>query len=192
VDLTVFQVEFHSGDELEVHVIPQHEHLEREFRIDDDIVLPVGSQYDFTRYRLQASTAAQRVVAVGGQFEIGRFYSGRRREVGLTLTLRPRPGMLASLEGEWNGLDLAEGRLRTNLYRGVLDTQFSPWISLGNTVQFDSVSRLLGWQSRFRWILRPGDDVYLVYTHNWLDNGLEGWRTQDRRAASKVMYTHRF
>lgn len=191
-DLTVFQVGFHSGDEIQVHVIPQRERLERQFQIHDDIVLPVGSQYDFTRYRLQASTADQRVIAVGGQLEAGRFYSGRRREVGLTLTVRPRPGMLASLESEWNDLDLAEGHFRTSLYRAVLGTQFSPWISLGNTVQYDSVSRLLGWQSRFRWILRPGDDVYVVYTHNWLDAGLEGWRTLDRRAASKVIYTHRF
>jgi hypothetical protein len=191
-DLTVFQMELHSGDEIEVHVIPQHERLEREFRIHDDVVLPVGSRYDFTRYRLAASTADRRVIAVGGQLEAGDFYSGRRREVGLTFTVRPRPGLLASLESEWNDLDLAEGHFRTSLYRSGLSTQFSPWISLGNTLQYDSVSRLLGWQSRFRWILRPGNDVYLVYTHNWLDDGLEGWRTLDRRAASKVIYTHRF
>ena len=55
-----------------------------------------------------------------------------------------------------------------------------------------SVSAVLGWQSRFRWILRPGSDVYVVYTHNWLDDPLSRFTTLDRRIASKVLYTHRF
>jgi len=33
----------------------------------------------------------------------------------------------------------------------------------------------------------------VVYTHNWLDDPLlSRFTTLDRRAASKVMYTHRF
>ena len=72
-------------------------------------------------------------------------------------------------------------------------TQFSPWISLANTIQYDSVSREIGWQMRFRWILKPGDDIFFVYTHNWLDD-LDARRYQslDRRAAMKVVRTWRF
>jgi hypothetical protein len=70
--------------------------------------------------------------------------------------------------------------------------RFNPWVSVANSVQYDSVSRVLGWQSRFRWILRPGNDIYFVYTHNWL-NDLNGHRsTLDRSAATKIVYTHRF
>jgi hypothetical protein len=61
-----------------------------------------------------------------------------------------------------------------------------------NSFQFDSQSRVLGWQGRFRWILRPGNDLYFVYTHNWLDNPLLGFNTLDRRASTKGIYTHRF
>ena len=32
----------------------------------------------------------------------------------------------------------------------------------------------MGWQSRFRWIMRPGNDLYVVYTHNWLDDPVAG------------------
>jgi hypothetical protein len=42
-------------------------------------------------------------------------------------------------------------------------------------------------------IVKPGSDLYFVYTHNWVDNPLENrFNTLDRRAASKVLYTHRF
>ena len=54
-------------------------------------------------------------------------------------------------------------------------------------------SRVLGWQSRYRWILTPGNDLYVVYTHNWVDDPLlDRFGTLDRRATSKVLYTHRF
>jgi len=55
------------------------------------------------------------------------------------------------------------------VFRVRADTQFSPWLSLANNLQYDNVSGLLGWQMRFRWIRRPGNDLYRVYTRNWRD-----------------------
>jgi hypothetical protein len=56
------------------------------------------------------------------------------------------------------------------------DLQFSPWISWVNNVQYDAQRSLIGWQSRFRWILRPANDLSVVYTHNWLDERLYTFR----------------
>ena len=75
----------------------------------------------------------------------------------------------------------------------IADSQFSPFMALVNNIQFDTVSRVLGWQSRFRWIVKPGNDLYVVYTHNWLDDPVaDRFATLDRKFASKVLYTHRF
>ena len=57
-----------------------------------------------------------------------------------------------------------------------------------NRIQYDSLSQGLGWQMRFRWITRPGDDLFIVYTHNWVERAFE---TLDRRAAVKVVRTLR-
>jgi hypothetical protein len=68
-------------------------------------------------------------------------------------------------------------------------------MALVNNVQYDTQSAVIGWQSRFRWIVRPGNDIYVVYTHNWRDEPLDNTRrfqTLDQRAASKVIYTLRF
>jgi hypothetical protein len=54
------------------------------------------------------------------------------------------------------------------------------------------VSGILGWQARFRWILQPGHDLFFVYTHNWREPEPERFATLDRRAVSKIAYTHRF
>ena len=46
----------------------------------------------------------------------------------------------------------------------------------------------------FRWILTPGNDIFIVYTQNWTDpsDPAFGFRTLDRRGATKAVYTKRF
>ena len=95
--------------------------------------------------------------------------------------------------GEWNDIDLAEGSFTTTLYRVVGETQFTPWMALVNNIQYDTQSAVLGWQSRFRWIITPGNDLYIVYTHNWLDDAVANrFSTLDKRFATKALYTYRF
>ena len=109
--------------------------------------------------------------------------------------MRPRRGIAFTLEAEHNVLDLAEGSFTTDVFRAVAETQFSPWLSVGNNLQYTTASRLLGWQMRMRWIRRPGNDLYLVYTHNWreiLEVGARRFGTLDNRLATKLVYTLRF
>ena len=84
------------------------------------------------------------------------------------------------------------GRVHDACLPTAVNAQFSPWISIGNNLQYDNVTKVLGWQARFRWILRPGNDFYIVYAHNWRELEPERFATLDRRAVSKIAYTHRF
>jgi hypothetical protein len=123
----------------------------------------------------------------------------------LTTIVRPRPGISLSVEGEWNDVRLPEGHFSTRLLRSVVSAQPSPWVSFVNNLQYDTVSRTLGWQLRFRWISRPGDDVYVVYTHNWMDDDPttlaastiaryepRRFQTLDRQATVKILRSYRF
>jgi hypothetical protein len=93
------------------------------------------------------------------------------------------------LSSEWNQVDLDAGSFSSNVYRLTGEAQFSPFVTIVNNFQYDT----LGWQSRFRWIVTPGNDVYVVYTHNWLDDPLlSRFSTLDKRFASKILYTYRF
>jgi hypothetical protein len=193
VDLTLFDMQFHSGDSFGIQMSPSHERLDEPFRLSSDITLPAGNEYTFTRYQLRAQTANRRVLAFNGRYEAGDFYSGTRNEKVVNLTVRARPGVIVYLTGEWNTIKMPEGAFTTRLYRIVAETQFSPFIALVNNVQYDTQSSVIGWQSRFRWIVRPGNDVYLVYTHNWLDDPVVSrFSTLDKRFATKLLYTYRF
>jgi hypothetical protein len=193
VDLTLLQMNLHTGDNFSISTSRKYERLDEPFDLTDDIVLPMGSEYTYSRYRIWMQTANRRMIAVNGRYDSGEFYSGDRTERVVNLTVRARPGLIVGVSGEWNSVDLPEGSFMTRLYRLNAETQFTPYIALVNNVQYDSQSAVMGWQSRFRWILTPGNDLYLVYNHNWLDDRrLDRFSTMDRRLASKVLYTYRF
>ena len=195
IELNLLDLNTHSRESLQFEVSPNYERLTEDFTVHPGVVLPSGEEYTFLRYRLGGSTSANRVLSTRADLEWGGFFSGHLKEASIDLFVRPRPGLKVTLEGEWNWVDLPEGNFKARLYRTRVDLQFSPWAQFSNTTQFDSVSGLLGWQSRFRWILRPGNDLFLVYSHNWIDDPLDpqgSFQTLDRSAAAKFVYTHRF
>jgi len=191
--VTLLRVGLHSQETIQFTAFQQHERLDEPFEIEDGVTLPLGASYTFSRFRAFAQTASRRVLAVSGRYGVGNFYSGTRTDRQVNLTVRARTGVIIGLNSQWNSIDLPEGQFSTRLFRLNAETQFSPYIALVNNVQYDSQSAVLGWQSRFRWILTPGNDLYVVYTHNWLDDSdRDRFSTLDRRLASKVLYTYRF
>jgi len=193
VGMTLMNLQLQSQDQLMVEASYNHERLDAPFPITPGITLPMGGVYTYSRIAVAGQTANRRVLALNGRFETGDFYSGTRRQTVAGLTIRARPGYIISLNGEWNAVDLAEGRFTSNVFRVIADSQFSPFMAVVNNIQYDTVSRVMGWQSRYRWIMRPGNDLYLVYSHNWLDDAVaRRFVSIDRKFASKVLYTHRF
>jgi len=191
-EFKVFELQGHSGDNFAITVTPNYERLEEDFEISTGVVLPAGSEYRFTRIHFNGSTANRRVIAVEPSLELGNFFSGTRLDYSLGLTVRARTGVIIYTDAEWNRIDLPEGRFQTRVFRITPELQFSPWMALVNSLQYDNVSRVFGWQSRFRWIVKPGNDFYFVYMHNWRDDPANGFLTLERRAATKIIYTHRF
>ena len=192
ISLTPMELEFHSGDSFEMQVFKQTENLDEDFEISDGVILPVGSSFDWLRYQLGFDTAEHRVVSGRAEYSFGNFWNGDRRELSLDLTLRPRPGLFVHLSSEFNDVNLPQGSFTTKLYRLDARTQFSPWISLSNNVQYDSESREVGWQLRFRWIQKPGDDVFFIWTQNWRDEFGRRFASLDRRGVAKIVRTIRF
>jgi len=189
-DMQLLRVDLGSTDLVEFHLLSLYERLPRNFQISPGVILPAGGQYSFLRRHYQAQTTTSRPVSLNITYEDGTFYSGERRQVTGTLSVRPHRGWLINTGGDFNEISLREGRFTTRLWLNDVNTQFSPFISLVNRLQFDTVTRQLGWQARFRWITTPGNDIFLVYTHNWTDQST--LQTLDRKGSIKVVRTIRF
>jgi hypothetical protein len=192
-----FQAEFAAGDQFGVQVLPRSERLDSPFTINispgHGVTLPAGGEYDFLRYQLNWRTSNRRTVAFDGRYEDGDFYSGKRREFVANVTFRLGPGLFLYTSTELNRIELPEEQFTTRLYRVVPELQFTPFLTWVNNIQYDTVSGVAGWQSRFRWILKPGNDLYVVYTQNWFDDPLlSQFVALDRRLSTKALYTFRF
>ncbi len=194
ISFGLLEINFHSGDSFEFSINREFERLERNFEMgpDDSVVLAAGNQYLFNSYQLEWEMSNRRPVALEAALRWGDYFSGSRRDFEPRLSIRPRNGLSIGLENEWTRIELPEGSFSVSLFEGDVNVQFSPWISLASIIQYDNESRNLGWQARFRWILNPGNDLYLVYNHNWLSDPVDGLQTFDRQLASKLVYTRRF
>ena len=189
-DIQLARVQLQSNDFIEFHLLPLYERLPRDFQIHAGVLLPAGVEYQFLRRRFQVQTANRRIVAINATYETGAFYDGGRRQITGTLSLRPHRGWLINLGSDYNRVDLKEGRFTTRVWTNDVNVQLSPFISFVDRLQFDTVTRQIGWQARFRWIITPGNDVFVVYSRNW--SNLNSLQTLDQKGSIKVVKTIRF
>ena len=127
----------------------------------------------------------------------GGFWDGNRTRFDLRASFRPNPGVSISANFEHNKVTLPRGDFDAEVYE--VEGQWNPtqWVSLTNQIQYDNDSDIVGLFARVRWIVRPGNDIFLVYTHNWRNLGLDILDDRDlvtlsRGGAVKVNYTYRF
>jgi hypothetical protein len=186
-----FHAEFESGDQVEFNAMPQYERLTEPFEIADGVVIPVGA-YRMNRWGVQAETANKRPVVVQAEYSWGEFYSGARRDVQLEVTFKPSTHIQAAVQFERNDVSLREGDFSAQVLTLRADYNFSPNVSWANLVQYDSESRLLGVQSRFRWILKPGNDLFLVVNRGWYHREWDNrYLPSFDKGSVKLQYTFR-
>jgi hypothetical protein len=161
-----FNARTESGEHLEWNYIPTFERLDAPFEIQPGIIIPAGS-YQWTRYRAEVNTATKRAWVADFAFWWGSFYGGRLRQYAPGLTLKPNTHLALAFEMERDEAELPQGDFVTQVFSARLGYNFSPDLTWSNLVQYDSESRIVGFQSRFRWILRPGNDLFLVVGRGW-------------------------
>ncbi|NND78877.1 MAG: carbohydrate binding family 9 domain-containing protein [Maribacter sp.] len=192
---TLGEIRFESGESLGVEINRNFEFLDENFDIlGDGSVIVAPGEYVNWSYELEASSASFRKVSGSIGYEAGGFWTGNISTLALGCTLRPAPGI--NLVGEYNYTKVTaeNSGFNTNLFRMNLGLDFTPDISLSSNIQYDDISEVLGTNTRFRWIITPGTDVFFVYNHNWRNNPVLDKRffTVQQGGALKIVYTYRF
>ncbi len=194
----LFGAEFESGDGFDVQATQTYEYLSSEFEPSDGIIVDPGG-YTIWQYRVFGRTAGRRRVSLFGGVTVGGFWNGDRQSYGGRVSFRPNPGVTLSTNFQYNDVQMPDGDFSVSLYELSTDWNPSPWVAMTGQLQYDNQSEVVGLFARLRWIVRPGNDVYLVYTHNWRYDALDPLDPQNRsldtlsRGASiKAQYTYRF
>jgi len=160
-------VRMETGDRFEFNYNPHHETLTAPFEISPGVVIPPGD-YTWTRFRLEAQSSPHRVVQAGTTTWFGTFYdgTGTHQENYLGWT---SPG------GHWSGtatmasdfIRLREGSFVERLWQLKGDYAWTPNLVLSTYVQYDTVSKNVGTNTRLRWTIRPGNDLFIVWNRGW-------------------------
>lgn len=186
-----FNARTESGEHLEWNFVPEFERLDAPFEISPGVVVPPGS-YQWHRFRAEANTATKRRWVVDFTYWWGGLYDGTRRQTGAGLTLKPNAHVSMAVRIDRNDIALREGSFYTEVVTARLDYSFTPDVSWQNLQQYDNASRLLAFQSRFRWILKPGNDLFVVVNRGWTRTFDGNFESTFDRASSKLQYTFRF
>jgi hypothetical protein len=125
-------------------------------------------------------------------YDRGGFYSGGSDELTGAVGWRKSEHITTALEMRQYWVRLKEGSFDTSLVLVRLNYFFSPRLSVTNFIQYDTDSRNIGLQSRLRWIIKPGQEVYLVLNHQWQESPLDRFEAQRTDIRAKLNYTFRF
>ncbi len=193
--ITPLDWHFRSGDSL--HAIADYiysfERLFEPFEISPGVVLAPG-EYKNTRTKIVLASANKRRLSGFFMVTLGDFWSGSAEQVMATVTYKMPPWMTFSLSAIQTFADLPEGKFIARVMTSTLRFSLSPRLSFSNLFQYDNRSRNLGWQSRMRWTLRPGNDLFLSFNQGWISDETDSLRftTQDSKLSAKFQYTIRF
>jgi hypothetical protein len=187
---TALNLEFESGEMTMFNIQPTFERLPAPFEISEGVVLPAGS-YNFTNYSASIMTADKRWWATHVNIGWGSYYNGTQKRVGMEVTLKPNNRIYLEVGADRNNISLEQGDFYTQIFTVQANYNFSPNISWSNLVQYDNVSRVLGFQSRFRWILTPGSDLFLVMNRGWFRTFDHDFISSYDQGTVKLQYTFR-
>jgi len=185
------EMELENSDKWYLQYTDSFEGLPEEFKLTSNVILPVAG-YNFGHIRTEYNFGSQRRVSGRLFYTRGTFYGGTRSDVGYQgrvvftqqLAIEPRVSV--------SDVDLPQGSFTTTLLGTRTSFTVSPRMFLAALVQFNSSSKAVETNIRFRWEYEPGSDLFIVYSDG-RDTGLEGFpRLENRSFVVKFTRLFRF
>jgi len=179
-----------SNDEIGAGIDFEREVLSVPFAIRPGNVIPAGD-YRFTRLWANVEFNPSRIVSGEFSFEVGDFYNGRREDYDAEFDWHPSRHVHLGASYELRSIRLPGGTFQVRLATLKLDLLFSPDLSLGTLAQYDNDSHELGVNVRLKWIVSPGNEIFLVFNEGYeVDSGRFVPRQSDLTA--KAAWTLRY
>jgi hypothetical protein len=190
IDIVPANIRFLSGEQISFSTSFQHEHLERPFPIYRQDTITSG-KYDFQRNTIDMTTAQRRNLWIGMGYAWGSFFDGRREDIRFSFGYKVVVPLFLGMDYLQNNVELTDSRFTARIYRFNANILFSPDMILSNFVQYDSKSMNVGWQSRLRWIMKPGKEIVVVWNSFMMDPIYDERRTINESSV-RVKFKYNF
>lgn len=158
----------------------------------NEVFIQPGS-YDFGETELSLSSGGQREFSGSVSYRTGDFFNGERVNIGARLTWNQSRYFNASINYDWNDIELPQGNFTTRLSSVNTQVAFSPtlyWITLA---QYDNISEEIGINTRIQWIPQAGQEGFIVLNYGLEDRDMDNtFHTASSDLSIKFRYTFRF
>ena len=190
IEIQPLRIRFLSGEELQYSITNQYENLFEGFNIFEDIIVP-ADEYSFWWQQIELETKGARNIWGEVSYSWGDFFNGRKKDIEAELNWKIAVPFFIGGKLTRSSVDLPEGSFIANIYQLNANILFSPDITLYNYFQYDNASKSAGWQSRFQWIVKPGNEIVLAWTSNFLEQS-NRYQMDESVLRLKLKYNIRF
>ena len=183
-------IRFLSGEEINFLSIKQYESLQNDFGIFNDIIIP-ANEYSWWRHEAGLRTKGARKIWGEAAYGFGNFFDGTRNDIQVKANWKVAVPFFIGGSFTQNKVELPNGNFTANIYQLHANILFSPDLTLTNFVQYDNASRHAGWQSRFHWIITPGNEIIVAWNSLFIQQH-NSFNMQDSTLRLKLKYNIRF
>lgn len=158
----------------------------------NEVFIQPGS-YDFDETEISLDSGGQREFSGSVSYRTGDFFNGERVNIGGSFTWNQSRYFNASINYDWNDIELPQGNFTTRLSSVNTQVAFSPtlyWITLA---QYDNVSEEIGINTRLQWIPQAGQEGFIVLNYGLQDYDRDNtFQSASSDLSIKFRYTFRF
>jgi Domain of unknown function (DUF5916) len=160
-------VRMETGDRFEFNWDPHGETLLAPFEVSPGVIIPAGD-YTFTRWRFEAQSSAHRPLQFGTTTWFGQFYNGHltQQENYLKWT-SPKGRVQLEINTQNDFAHMPEGNFAQKLWQAQVAYAWNPNLILTSFIQYDTTSQNVGTNTRLRWTIKPGNDLFIVWNRGW-------------------------
>jgi hypothetical protein len=162
--------------------------LDRPFRIQPTVVIPVGS-YQMNEAIFTYNTSPGKRFYERLTWSPTQFYGGTRQTLTAAAGVRASSRLSTEVQFNRNDVKMPWGNFLVNLTTMRVDYTFSPRMTIRSLTQYNTSTHEFSNNVRFNFIHRPGSDLYVVY-NDLSQTGLPAdiFGKKDRQLVVKATY----
>ncbi len=193
INFSPFGFQTNADDTFSIFVKRQFEYHDEEFKLFDDVIVPIG-QYEWWQTEFQFNSNRSRPVAFDLGYMFGNYYEGKRTSYSYIAECIFKTNSFYSLSAvvDYKDLYSFDRSFQTKVFGSRLTLDLSTRLFTTTFVQYNNETEQVNLNFRLHYIPKIGSDIYLVYNHLMDEDDENSFTTLQQAGMFKIDYTYRF
>ena len=159
-------LDFESGYELYFKIDREYDRPEQDFPISGGATVPAG-EYWTTEYTIDFELKESGKLRGDVGYRFGGWYHGDKQTAYTQIGYDPAKWLNLRLEYSYNLFELPNVEFDAHIASGKIRINFTPDMGWSHLVQYDSITKSVGYHTRYFWEFQPGKKFHVVLRQNY-------------------------